>query len=88
MAVGTRRIDRELAEVTRLINNRRASDIPNYNKDKIEETPKNGRSINITKRKISIGRNQLFTLKKCKWQCHEEYGGGVRVAGKFRIEYI
>ena len=53
----------EFAELSKLINKKKARDIRNYNVGKIEEAVKYGRSMKSVRRKLVIGQGKMYALK-------------------------
>lgn len=57
--------------------------IPNYNTNMTEETLKNGRCMKKTKRRLVVGRHQLFALKAVNVGVTNNMWEAVRVAENF-----
>ncbi|MCJ3464047.1 reverse transcriptase family protein, partial [Klebsiella pneumoniae] len=53
----------ELAELSKLINKRKTADIWKYNMERIDIALKNGRSLKAAKRRLGIGKNQMYALR-------------------------
>ena len=53
----------ELAELSKLINRCKTADIRKYNMERIEHAVKNGGSLKAVKRRLGMGKNQMYALK-------------------------
>ncbi len=63
MIIKTRWEEIELVELTIFFSNRKVSEIRKFIIENVEETLRNGRSLKTTKRRLGIGRYELFVLK-------------------------
>ncbi len=82
----TRRDEKELAELTKLINSKKVRDIRNFNMEQIKETLKKGKSVKTTERRLGVGRHQLFALKDANGNVTSNMEEVLRVAEEFYTE--
>ncbi len=83
MVIRTRQDEIEVTELRKLINNKRVRDIRKYNMEKVEETLRNGGNVRTTRRRLEIGRRQLFALKDANGNVTTNMDEVVRVAENF-----
>ena len=63
MRIKTTRDKVELAELSKTINKRKIQDIRKFNVAKVEEALRKGSSTKLARRRLGIGKHQLFVLK-------------------------
>ena len=64
MKVTTARDNIELAELTKTINKKKKEDVRKFNMQKVNEALISGTSVKTTKRKLGIGKSQMYAIKK------------------------
>ncbi len=86
MRVKTRRDEKDLVELTKLINSKKVRHIRNFNMEQIEETLKKGKSMKTTKKRLGVGRHQSFALKDANGNVTNNMEEVLRVAEEFYTE--
>lgn len=54
----------ELVELLKLINKRKTADVLKHSMERIEHALKNGGSLKAVKRRLGIGKNQVYALRE------------------------
>ena len=64
MKVGTVRDNIELVELTKTINKKKKEDVRKFNMQKVNQALISGTSVKTTKKRLGIGKSQMFAIKK------------------------